>query len=61
MDVDESAVLTLHEVADYLHCHTSTIYRLARRGVIPGTFRLGGALRFHLQLLADSMRARKKN
>jgi excisionase family DNA binding protein len=54
-------ILTVRQLADYLHCHTSTIYRLARRGEIPGAFHLGGTLRFHLQVLAKSMRARKKN
>ena len=41
VDVDESAVLTLHEVADYLHCHYSTAYRLVQRETFP-SFRLGG-------------------
>jgi excisionase family DNA binding protein len=41
VDVDESAVLTLHEVADYLHCSYATVYRLARGGDIPG-FRPAG-------------------
>lgn len=48
MDVDESAVLTLQEVADYLQCHYTTVYLLARRGDIP-SFRLarhGGGWRF---------------
>ena len=48
MDVDESTVMTLHEVADYLQCHYSTANRLVRRGDIP-SFRLGalgGSWRF---------------
>ena len=44
-DVDQSAVLSLQEVAEYLRCHTSTVYRLARQGEIP-CFRLGGGWRF---------------
>jgi len=37
-----SEVLTLQNVADYLHCHyTSVHHRFARRGDIP-SFRLGG-------------------
>ena len=40
VDVDESAVLTLHEVADYLHCHYSTVFRLVQQEKIPGR-RLG--------------------
>ena len=43
----ESKVMTLQEVADYLHCHYATVYKLAREGEIPG-FRLtlGGSWRF---------------
>jgi excisionase family DNA binding protein len=41
----ESAVMTLQEVADYLHCHYTTARRLAQRREIPG-FRLGGDWRF---------------
>ncbi len=38
-------ILTVKDLAEYLHCHQSTIYRLANRGDIPA-FRLGGAWRF---------------
>ena len=41
VDLNESAVLTLHEVAAYLNCSYSTVARLARQGKIP-CFRLGG-------------------
>jgi excisionase family DNA binding protein len=44
-DVDESAVLTLHEVADYLHCHRGTVHKLIERGQIP-CFRVGREWRF---------------
>ncbi len=37
----ESEVMTLQEVADYLHCHYTTLFRLVRQGVIP-SFKLGG-------------------
>jgi len=33
-------------VADYLHCHLSTVYRLVKDGRIPH-FQLGGNFRFH--------------
>jgi len=36
-----SEVMTLYEVADYLHCSYYTVQKLARRGKIPG-FRLLG-------------------
>ncbi len=42
-------VLTVRQLADYLHCHTSTIYRLLRENGLPG-FKLGKSYRF---VLAD--------
>jgi excisionase family DNA binding protein len=41
----DNEILTLGMLAGYLHCHPSTIYRLARQGKIPH-FRLGGGFRF---------------
>ena len=41
----ESRVMTLYDVADYLHCHYVTLYRLCRQQDIPG-FRLGAEWRF---------------
>jgi excisionase family DNA binding protein len=41
----ELRVMTLRDVADYLHCHYSTVYRLCQQQGIPG-FRLGGDWRF---------------
>jgi excisionase family DNA binding protein len=38
--------MTVTEVAEYLRVHTSTIYRLLRRGEIPG-FRVGSDWRFN--------------
>jgi len=40
-------ILTVRDLSNYLHCHQSTIYRLANRGEIPG-FRLGGGWRFKI-------------
>jgi excisionase family DNA binding protein len=40
-------VLTVRQLADYLHCHTSTIYRLLRENGLPG-FKLGKSYRFVL-------------
>jgi excisionase family DNA binding protein len=39
-------IMTLREAALYLHCHPSTLYRLAKCGAIPA-FRVGGSWRFH--------------
>jgi len=44
--VTPSVLMTLEEVAGYLRLHTSTIYRLARAGVIPGV-KIGGQWRFN--------------
>jgi excisionase family DNA binding protein len=41
---DESSMMTLHEVAEYLNCHYGTIYRLVRAGDFLA-FRLGGSWR----------------
>jgi len=41
----ESVVMTLREVAEYLHCHYATANRLARQRKIP-SFKLGGGWRF---------------
>jgi excisionase family DNA binding protein len=38
--VDVSEVMTLQQLADYLSCHYTTVYRLLTRGELPG-FRLG--------------------
>lgn len=39
-------MMTLEEVARYLRLHPSTVYRLAREGIIPG-FKLGSQWRFN--------------
>ncbi len=43
--VEQSAVMTMGEAAAYLHCHPTTLYRLAKAGKVPA-FRLGGSWRF---------------
>ena len=45
VDVDESAVMTILQLAKYMDCHYVTAYRLAQRGQIPG-FKVGGRWRF---------------
>lgn len=39
------SMMTLQEVATYLRLHRSTVYRLAREGMIPG-FKVGNQWRF---------------
>jgi excisionase family DNA binding protein len=43
-DAIGSEVMTLQEVAGYLNCHYTTVYRLIRRGGFP-TFRVGSDFR----------------
>jgi len=38
-------IMTLHNAAEYLNCHPSTVHRLVTRGGLPG-FRLGRQWRF---------------
>jgi excisionase family DNA binding protein len=45
-------ILTAKEVADYLRCHISTVYRLAKGGKLPG-FRLGADWRFREDALQN--------
>jgi excisionase family DNA binding protein len=53
-----TGLLTISEVAEILRVHPTTIYRLVKRGVLPG-FKIGGNWRidkrsFDLWLLAGS-------
>ena len=41
-----TAVLTLEEVADFLHVHPSTVYRLLKKRGIPA-FKMGSDWRFN--------------
>jgi excisionase family DNA binding protein len=43
-------VWTVKDLAKYLRCHTSTLYRLVNRGEIPH-FRLGSDIRFRRPLI----------
>ncbi len=45
-------ILTLKQVAEYLNCHTSTMYRLVSGGAVP-YFRLGGSFRFQKSTIDD--------
>ena len=54
---EKSPVMTLQEVAAYLQCHPSTIYRLLKNGLIPA-FKLGSDWRFNREEL-EAWRFRK--
>jgi excisionase family DNA binding protein len=43
-------LVTVKELSSYLRVHPSTIYRLLKRGEIPG-FRLGSDWRFNLEAI----------
>jgi excisionase family DNA binding protein len=51
---DDDKVMTVMEVAEYLHVHPSTIYRLLRKQEIPA-FRVGSDWRFNRESI-DSWR-----
>jgi len=65
MAADE--VLTMEEICDLLQVHKSTVYKLVRRGSIPG-FRVGSDWRFRrdvierwmVELSTDGQQARPK-
>ena len=46
----EKLYLTVEEVAELFGFSASAVYRLARRGVLPG-FKMGGSWRFSRQIL----------
>lgn len=52
-------ILTPQEVAKYLNIHVRTIYRLAKKGGIPGG-KVGGSWRFKKDVL-DGLFLGKKN
>jgi len=56
---DEDKVMTVTEVAEYLHVHPSTIYRLLRKREIPA-FRVGSDWRFNRESIDDWRTAREK-
>jgi excisionase family DNA binding protein len=45
---DVSKVMTVKELASYLQVHTSTIYRLLARGLLPG-YKVGSDWRFNFE------------
>ena len=45
-------VLTVNELAEYLRVHRSTIYRLLKKGLLPG-FKIGSDWRFNVEVIDD--------
>lgn len=48
--IEQDVIMTLSEVAEYLKMGPSTVYRLARQGVIPGR-KIGGTWRFSRRVI----------
>jgi excisionase family DNA binding protein len=55
---EDDKVMTVMEVAEYLHVHPSTIYRLLRKQEIPA-FRVGSDWRFNRESI-DSWRTARE-
>ncbi len=47
-------LLNVEEVANILHLHAMTVYRLVKEGKLPG-FKVGGRWRFHQSALDNWM------
>ena len=45
-------VLTVNELSDYLRVHRSTIYRLLKKGQLPG-FKIGSDWRFNVEAIDE--------
>jgi excisionase family DNA binding protein len=52
------AVLTLDELAEYLHVHPTTLYRLLKNHAIPA-FRVGSEWRFNQESIDRWMKERE--
>jgi excisionase family DNA binding protein len=55
-----SRLLTVKELSDYLRVHPSTIYRLLKRGELPG-IRLGSDWRFSIDAIERWRRRQNLN
>jgi len=53
----EAKVITVSELAEYLRVHRSTLYRLLKKGQLPG-FRIGSDWRFNVEVI-DKWRMRQ--
>ena len=52
MMTNAAKVLTVNELSDYLRVHRSTIYRLLKRGQLPG-FKIGSDWRFNVEAIDE--------
>ena len=52
VEIITSRLLTLREVAAFLHVHPGTVYRLVKKGQLPG-LRIGRDLRFQMRKVEE--------
>ena len=52
MPSSDAKVLTVSELSEYLHVHRTTIYRLLKKGQLPG-FRIGSDWRFNVEAIDE--------
>ena len=48
-------IMTLQEAAEYLQVHEMTLYRWAKRGLVPGAVKLGGRWRIQRAKLEQGL------
>jgi excisionase family DNA binding protein len=50
--LSDARVMNLSELSGYLRVHRSTVYRLLKRGALPG-FKIGSDWRFNIEAIDD--------
>jgi excisionase family DNA binding protein len=50
--LSDAKVMNVSELSEYLRVHRSTIYRLLKRGALPG-FKIGSDWRFNVEAIDD--------
>ena len=50
--LSDTKVLTVSELSEYLRVHRSTIYRLLKKGQLPG-FKIGSDWRFNVEVIDE--------
>lgn len=50
-DPFKSPFLTVKDLSKYLQIHEMTVYRMLKRGAVPGAFRLGGYWRINKDVM----------
>ena len=58
-ETNDSIIMTVDEVADYLKLSKITVYKLTQKGEIPG-FRIGSSWRYNRQVIDEIARVGTK-